>query len=130
MNILLVDDEPLELEQLKWLLHHRYPQWKYYTAIDAIQALKISNETDIQLSFIDIHLPGHSGFELMKEFRSQNKEIGMIIVSAYQKFDYAKESLRLGVFDYIVKPIIEEELYQTVDQYLHNHPEKKTIHLL
>lgn len=116
MNILLVDDEPIELEQLEYLIKHKFPTWNFLKALDASQATQIAKSNDIFLAFLDIQLPGKSGLELASELRA-SYSFEIIMVTAYQNFQYAQTSLRLGVADYITKPVIEEELLSVLERY-------------
>ncbi|WP_045523200.1 response regulator transcription factor [Neobacillus niacini] len=116
MNILLVDDEPLELEQLEYLIHNKFPNWKIFKAQDASIALQIVKQHDIFLAFLDIQIPGKTGLDLAKEL-TQSYTIDIIMVTAYQNFEYAQTSIRLGVVDYITKPIIEDELMNVLSRY-------------
>ena len=116
MNILLVDDEPLELEQLEYLIHKKFPNWKIFKAQDASIALQIVKQHDIFLAFLDIQIPGKNGLDLAKEL-SQTYTIDIIMVTAFQNFEYAQTSIRLGVIDYITKPIIEDELMGVLSKY-------------
>lgn len=115
MNILLVDDEPLELEQLEYLILKKFPTWKIFKAMDASMAISIVKQHDIFLAFLDIQMPGKSGLELAKELAQYSMDI--IMVTAFQNFEYAQTSIRLGVVDYITKPIIEEELMTVLSKY-------------
>ncbi|MDC0764808.1 AraC family transcriptional regulator [Brevibacillus sp. AG] len=117
MNVLLVDDEPLELDQLEYLIQPMFPLWKFYKAADGSQAMAISQKVPLHLAFLDINLPGKSGLVLGEELRAQHKDIELIIVTAYQDFHYAKQSIRLGVVDYITKPVIESELVDILQKY-------------
>ncbi|CRK81868.1 DNA-binding response regulator [Neobacillus massiliamazoniensis] len=116
MNILLVDDEPLELDQLEYLIHKRFPAWAVFRASDASQALKIARQTTIFLAFLDIHLPGKSGLDLAVELL-RNHKMDIVMVTAFQNFEYARTSFRLGVVDYITKPVIEDELNEILTKY-------------
>jgi YesN/AraC family two-component response regulator len=116
MNILLVDDEPIELEQLEYLIQKKFLNWKFFKAQDASQALQIIKQHDIFLAFLDIQLPGKSGLDLAMELSVKN-DIDIIMVTAYQNFKYIQTSLRLGVIDYITKPVIEEELLSVLARY-------------
>jgi YesN/AraC family two-component response regulator len=116
MNILLVDDEPIELEQLEYLVQKKFPTWKCLKAQDASQALQIVKQHDIFLALLDIQLPGKSGLELATEL-SSNYSMDIIMVTAYQNFEYAQTSIRLGVVDYITKPVIEDELMGVLARY-------------
>lgn len=118
MNILLVDDEPIELEQLEYLIQKKFPTWNIFMAQDASQALKIVSQYDIYIAFLDIQLPGKSGLELAAELSSTHT-IDIIMVTAFQSFEYVQTSLRLGVIDYITKPVIEEELMTVLSKYEH-----------
>lgn len=117
MNILIVDDEPLMLEQLEMMLSSKFPNWRIHKAIDAIQALTVSKKEKIHLAFIDIKLPGKTGLELGEELKKVNEKIDIVIVTAFQSFAYAKQSLRLGAIDYLTKPIIESELSNILNKY-------------
>ncbi len=116
MNIMLVDDELLELEQLEYLIQKRFPNWRFFKALDASQAMQIVKQHDIFLSFLDIQLPGKSGLELAMEL-THSYEMDIIMVTAFQNFEYAQASIRLGVVDYITKPIIEDELASVLKKY-------------
>lgn len=116
MNILLVDDEPLELEQLEYLIHKKFPNWKFFKALDASQALQIIKQHEIFIAFLDIQLPGKSGLELAMEL-TNSYSMDIIMVTAFQNFEYAQASIRLGVVDYITKPVIEDELLNVLKRY-------------
>ncbi|WP_339060380.1 DNA-binding response regulator [Tepidibacillus marianensis] len=132
LNILLLDDEPLELELLEFLIHRYYPMWKIYKSSSGLQAIKLleqlnaSKET-IQLAFIDIQLPGKDGLKTAEELRKIDENIDFVIVSAYQEFNYAKKSIQLNVVDYLIKPVIEDELVEVLIKYLEKNP-ALTVH--
>ncbi|WP_107840171.1 response regulator transcription factor [Metasolibacillus meyeri] len=116
MNLLIVDDEFLEIEQLEYLIKPHFPNWHIYKAHDASQAMTLAKQHRIHLAFLDIQMPGKTGLELAKELQ-QLYELDIIMVTAYQSFDYAQQAIRVGVSDYLTKPIIEEELIQTLKKY-------------
>jgi len=118
MNVLLVDDEPLELEQMEYMIKSIFPLWKFHKAADACQALTINQNHKINLAFLDINLPGRSGLEFGEELRSLNNDVDIIMVTAYQSFDYAQQSIRIGVVDYLTKPVIESELQKVLSRYI------------
>ncbi|GKV70568.1 DNA-binding response regulator [Sporosarcina sp. NCCP-2716] len=116
MHILLVDDEPLELEQLEHLLKPRFPHWSFCKATDAASALSAAKSQKISLAFLDIHMPGMDGLTLAAELKALY-DLDIIMVTAFQSFDYAQRSIRLGVDDYLTKPVIEAELLATLQKY-------------
>lgn len=128
MNVLLLEDEPLELEQLEFLVHMHYPLWRVIEAVNSSQAIaqakKFSEQRqEFQLGFIDIKLPGKSGLVVAEELREIFPAMQLVIVSACQVFEFAKSSIKLGVIDYLVKPLIEEELLKTLGKYLKKYPQ-------
>ncbi|WP_210611214.1 response regulator transcription factor [Priestia flexa] len=127
MHILLVDDEPLELEQLEYIINENFSYWNIHKAADASQAMKILKYYPVNLVLLDIQLPGKSGIELGREIKTQYK-LDIIMVTAFQSFDYAKDSLRLGAKDYITKPIIEEELIKVLNPYRYSTIQSHIIH--
>lgn len=116
MEVLLVDDEPLELEQLEYLIHRKFPTWKIHMVPDASKAVQLIKQHDISLLFLDIQLPGKTGLELAMEL-SKSYTLDIIMVTAFQNFEYVRASLRLGAIDYITKPIIEDELDAVLARY-------------
>lgn len=117
MNLLLVDDEPFVLEQLKYMIEEPYPHWNIFTVMDGSQALDIIRNHDIHLAFLDIELPGKSGLELAEVMKKRTPYTTIIILSAHQDFEYARQSIQIGVSDYLTKPIIEEELLGVLEKY-------------
>ena len=126
MRVLIVDDEPLELDQLAFLIADKYPLWDVYKAEDAVQAKKILKTKKMDLALLDIHLPGESGLDLCLEIKKEYK-IECIMITAYEEFQYAKKAIRLNVFDYIVKPVISREFYQVLDRFTQKHGYLKGI---
>lgn len=121
MNVLVVDDEPLEIEQLTYLIKKEYPNWNIYSAEDAVEARQLLNERTFPLALVDIQLPGESGLELSEYIKKQGVKTEIILITAHQDFSYAKKAIRLNVTDYLVKPVIKKEFYQVIEQFLKNH---------
>ncbi len=127
MNILILDDEPIELEQLEFLVHLHFPTWNIYKALYGSEAIDLAknmlDEGSFQLALMDIKLPGTSGLEVAEKLKSLMPNLEIIIISAFQNFDYAKQSIHLKVLDYLVKPVIEKELVGALQKFLNEHPE-------
>lgn len=69
-------------------------------------------ETDILLT--DIRMPGMSGIELSRQCLALYPELIIILLTGYGEFEYAQEAVRLGIFDYILKPSTPEEIFACV----------------
>jgi two-component system response regulator YesN len=120
MNVLLVDDEPIVLEQLAFLIQPLCPLWKLYPNNDGSQALHLCKKVEFQLAFLDIEMPGKSGLELAIELKSMYKDIKIVIITAHQEFKYAKEAISIGVDHFLTKPIIESELKEVIHKHAKN----------
>lgn len=120
MNILLVDDEQLELDQLEYMLLQSFHLHTLYKAQDVSEALIYANANTVHLALIDIHLPGRSGLDLVKLLKQTHKDINVVMVTAYQSFDYAQKALRLKVDNFITKPVVESELISAVKPFFKN----------
>ena len=108
MKLLIVDDEHLEIEQIRFLINKHFPMWDIFDAEDASIAMRILEKEQINLAFLDIHMPGESGLELAKKLKQRSIETDLIFVTAYQDFAYVKQALQLHALDYLVKPVIEK----------------------
>lgn len=108
MKLLVVEDEVL-------LRHHLYTrlgeQGHVVDAVaDAEEALYRANEYHHDLAMIDLGLPGMSGLDLIREFRSQGKTFPILILTARGNWQDKVEGLAAGADDYVVKPFQFEEL--------------------
>ncbi|MHC0039512.1 response regulator transcription factor [Pseudoneobacillus sp. C159] len=117
MNVLLVDDEPIELEQLEHFIKPLCPMWNLFSTMDGSQALHLCKDHTFHLAFLDIEMPGKSGLELAKELKSRFEGIQIVIITAHQEFDYAKKAIQIGVNDFLTKPLIESELTEVIKRY-------------
>ncbi|WP_455620415.1 response regulator transcription factor [Eisenbergiella sp.] len=111
-RIMAVDDEPYVLEELHLLLDSHacdaeiVKECSYGSA--ALEMLPVC-KPDIVIT--DICMPDIDGLELIREIRQKaDYPIVFIVLSGYGQFDYGKQALKLGVIDYLVKPVFEEEL--------------------
>jgi len=88
----------------------------FYTALDAEKGCKLFLEYPIDVILIDTELPTISGLEVIKKIRSKNKEIPIVIISAYTKTDYLLEAIALKIEQYIVRPVTSKKLYALLDR--------------
>lgn len=113
IKTLIIDDEP----KLRKVLHIKLDQ--YCEAVEVIgEATNVSEgfdqiiKHDPDLVFLDIAMPGGSGFDLLKKFEKINFEI--IFVTGFN--DYILDAIRVSAVDYLVKPIITEDLISAVQK--------------
>lgn len=121
-HILVVDDSPSVQKMMSGLLSAK--GYKVTCAGTGEDALRIFREEEIDLVITDIILPGMSGLNLLKLVKESNPEIDVVIVSGNASSFTAIKALRLGAYDYIVKPVDDEAiLYNVVERTL----EKQTL---
>ncbi|OPH58173.1 hypothetical protein BC351_24870 [Paenibacillus ferrarius] len=80
------------------------------TASNGLDALTIIHSLQPDVVFTDIIMPKMDGLALIKQLRNDNPEIHIVILSGYSEFEYAKSAMKLGVRDYLLKPLKLEAL--------------------
>ena len=107
-RILIVDDEEIVRESLGgWLEKDGYTLG---SAPDGMSALKAVEEGDWSILVVDLKMPGIDGLEVLKRVKEKHPEIALVIMTAFATVDTAVRAMKLGAYDYIVKPFDPEEL--------------------
>lgn len=110
LRVLLVDDEPLVTIGLQSSLDWQEQDCRVIgTASSAAEALEILDQTNVDIVFTDINMPGMNGIELIRKITQQEKEVAVIVLSVLDDFHHVREALRLGAVDYLLKSSITEE---------------------
>lgn len=116
-RILVTDDEKMECEALNDILTHEYGQKaKLYFATNGTEALRTAVEVKADIILMDIKMPGMSGLEASKEILRILPDCKIIIYTGYTYFSYAKECVRIGASDLLVKPCAREEIIAVVNK--------------
>jgi DNA-binding NtrC family response regulator len=111
-RLLIVEDEETLCESLKRVLQR--DGYEVDTAGSAEAALGSIDETAYDLIISDILLPGIDGIELLRRIREKFPDQLVIIITAYASIETAVGALRAGAYDYVIKPIIHEEIKRIV----------------
>jgi len=112
---MIVDDEPLILKGLEKVI-----SWEEFgieitdKAESGEQALDILQKKEIDILITDIRMHGMSGLELLRAIREMGKHTKVIILSGYDDFQYVKKASQYGIENYLLKPIEESELIETL----------------
>lgn len=96
-------------------------------AEDGEMALELAMQHEIDVFFVDINMPFVNGFQFIEKLREFAPEALVVIITGYDSFDYARDALRLGAFEYLLKPLMEdvfEEMLQRVRERLINTDEQ------
>jgi two-component system response regulator AtoC len=111
-RILIIEDEDTLRESLSRVFTRE--GYQVVAVNSAEPALELFEEGSFDLILTDIILPGITGIELLKRVKEAAPDQVVIIMTAYASLETAVETLRSGAYDYIVKPIIHEEIKQIV----------------
>ena len=116
-SISIVDDEPRVRKGLAKLISSRGEAWKVSKLFSSGNtALEAARAERMDVILADIRMPGLDGLELADALRAASPDTVVVIMSGYKEFDYARRAMKVGVLDFIVKPIEEEELFAVLDR--------------
>ena len=117
IELYLADDERWVLMGLRKLIQKSGLPYRVMGEADnGLSAIKELRMLRPQVLFTDIRMPGLTGLELIQTIAKEKLNIQTVLISGYADFEYARTALRSGVFDYILKPIKEEELFDILSR--------------
>ncbi len=125
LKIMIVDDEPEARELLKFMLQELEGIGVAGMAGNVDEAVMILKKEVPDLVFLDIQMPDKDGFHFIEMMNQGEHQPGIIFVTAFD--NYAIQAIKKSVFDYILKPVRQEELYHAVERF-RNRPGKKQKH--
>lgn len=118
IKLLIVDDEPIERDGMQAILQKAYPMLEIKQAKNGKVAINMVDEYMPDLILMDIMMPGMNGLEAVEQISSKHPSIKFVMVTAFDMFDYARQAIRLGVKDYLLKPSKASEIVSTVGKML------------
>ncbi|MCH8253631.1 MAG: sigma-54-dependent Fis family transcriptional regulator, partial [Planctomycetes bacterium] len=107
-DILIVDDDRIILESLAEFL--RLEGYAAETAVSLAGAVTAVNRKAFDIVITDVNMPAGNGFELLRHVRKQCPETVVIMMTGYGTIESAVEAIKMGAYDYLTKPIIDDEL--------------------
>lgn len=116
-QVLIADDEPWIVYGLVHLI-----TWEDFgfticgTAENGVQALEMCRELRPDLLISDIRMPGMDGIALLDNLRKEELDLHVVFVSGYSEFEYAQSAVRLGAFDYLLKPVEAQNLIDLLNR--------------
>ncbi|MDP8200753.1 MAG: sigma-54 dependent transcriptional regulator [Candidatus Tenebribacter burtonii] len=127
-KILIVDDN----KNMQIILHNLLADEGYdvISATNGKDGLKAIIEQSPDLVLLDIRLPEMSGIDILQQITKLEKEILVIMITAYGDVETAVETMKLGAYDYITKPFINEELKIVIRKALNTNELKKEVKVL
>jgi len=111
-SALIIDDEELTLRTISRSL--RQDGFEVFTALSGEDGLKLFHDEEPDLVLLDIVLPGVDGVEILRQIKKANPNAIVTMMSAYHLVERAVEAMKLGAFDYLVKPFALDDLMATL----------------
>lgn len=115
MNLLIVDDEYLVVEEVVTVT-----DWELlgiteiYSATNAVSAVRILNEKKIDIMICDIEMPQTDGLELSKKAKENFPDLEIVMLTSHAEFNYVRNALRYGCYDYLLKPVMEDDIIKVM----------------
>ena len=116
-KVMIVDDEKVAIDSLKFIIE------KSFTDVDIIttarsgrEAIELVEVNVPDILFMDIRMPGINGIEAIREIRKRHQQIVIIVLTAFDQFEFAKEAVNLGVMEYLLKPVNRTKVVEVVNK--------------
>jgi two-component system, NtrC family, response regulator AtoC len=114
-DILIVEDEKSIREALSFSLQDKY---NLFIASNGKKALEIATSKSIDLALLDIRLPEINGMDVLKHIKEIDSSIPVIMITAVKTVESAVSAMKLGAYDYIIKPFDIHELMSLIEKAL------------
>lgn len=114
-RVMLADDEGIVRDSLKMIIEKNFPnECEIEMARTGRDVIELAEIFRPDIVFMDIQMPGINGIDAIREIKKSNQTAEFIVLSAYDKFDYAKEAVNLGVLEYMTKPFDKLSICEVV----------------
>ena len=114
IKLLLVDDEKDFIESLAERLQLR--DFDVKSALNGDDAIKLVSENEFDVIILDVKMPGKSGIETLKEIKKIKQLSQVIMLTGHATVESAIQGMKLGAYDYIMKPTVTEDLINLINK--------------
>ena len=114
-RILAVDDE-LDMLTLIKMIIEGYSKHEVTTTNTPMEVAELLSKEQFDLIITDLKMPGMDGMELLDLAKKHDKDVLVLMVTAFGSLESAEEAVRKGAFDYISKPFRKEQLLLAIDK--------------
>ncbi|WP_070041971.1 response regulator transcription factor [Robinsoniella peoriensis] len=115
IKVLIAEDEIPLLRGIKNMIEKLNPEFSVVMcARNGKEAIEYLNSNQVDVIFTDINMPLADGIEVMEFANQKYPEAAKVVISGYSDFSYAQQAIRCGVKEYLLKPIVKEELEKTL----------------
>jgi YesN/AraC family two-component response regulator len=124
LRILIADDKKAIRTGLSHLVKEISSSLEVLEAANGLEAWDLVRDQPYpKLAFVDIRMPGLDGLQLCEKIHTESLPVKVAIVSAFREFDYARQALRFGVSEYLLKPVNADDVLRLVNGVLSAFPE-------
>jgi putative nucleotidyltransferase with HDIG domain len=112
-KILIIDDEMAPRESIRMVLKDRYA---VSTATGALEGLQFISQEPVDLVVMDIKMPKMDGITALQEIKKSYPDTEVVLLTAYASLETARDAIRFGAFDYLLKPFDRNDILQVVEK--------------
>lgn len=128
-RIMLADDEGIVTDSLSYIIRKNFEDTcEIETAKTGRSVIELAERFKPDIAFMDIQMPGINGIEAIREIKKTNPSVIFVILSAYDKFMYAKEAISLGVMEYLNKPVNQKVVVDVIERAIKQIDAKRERH--
>ncbi len=127
-RILVVDDDRIILDSLGEFL--RLEGYEVEGATRVPDALTLLERRPVNVVITDVNMPESDGFELLRVIRKRFPDLVVIMITGYGTIESAVEAIKMGAYDYLTKPIIDDEIRLIVERALNQQALVREVHTL
>lgn len=127
MNMIFLEDDLIIRNNYSLYLKKFFEN--VFETSSGIEALEILEKENIDFIIADIEMQTMNGLDFIKKVRNINKDIMVIIMSAYDKKEYLMEAIKLGLFEYLIKPVSRDTFQTIIFEVINKIKEKNKIFL-
>ncbi|HXZ79299.1 MAG TPA: sigma-54 dependent transcriptional regulator [Terriglobales bacterium] len=111
-SILVIDDEALTVRTISRAL--REEEFDVFVAMSGEEGIEVFNQEKPEIALVDVVLPGIDGIEVLRQIKRLAPDTVVVMMSAYRMVDRAVESMKLGAYDYLIKPFHLADMVNTI----------------
>lgn len=116
VQVLVVDDQADFANGLKRLIEGEFDHVRVLLADSGRRALEVLEEAAVSVMITDLQMPGMDGLSLLREALGRTPALSAVMLTAHGSIETAVETLKLGAYDFLTKPIEPEVLFRVVDK--------------
>jgi two-component system, response regulator YesN len=116
LRVMVVDDEHIVIEAVTHIIQQHFEDVELQIAYNGREAMIRFDQFRPQIVMTDIKMPGISGIDLIERIRKIDNHVKIIIVTAHDQFEFAKDAVRYHVEDYLLKPLSKSRMIETLQQ--------------